>query len=564
MPRPSHIHYAAAAAVVILGFLAYANTLKGEFVWDDASSILLHEDVQDPSKVLDLFKKDQHAFAGGQGNFYRPMLSLTFMTDFWLAWNGPPVTESRDVVTQLNPFLFHLSSISWHIAAALFLLYLLSRLNAPTAVVAIVPIIYVLHPLHTEAVAYISGRADSMSAAFMFAGLSFATWQETSRRRLAGVGLSSFMFVGALLSKESAFIYPVLLAMILFYQDKMRVQDNDNTAPPLSLPRRYMSLITAAALFAGYAALRLGPLNFGTETQPVASTFFGRLTETFQSFALYLGLLFFPTGLHMERTLDGIPSWIGIVGALLLLACGVFIYRQVRGKNYRAALGMMWFIVTWLPISGLFPLNAPMAEHWLYVPMAGFFWALAEWIAFDSPRQPVSLSLRRFAAVGGILLTAWIAMLLFRTVDRNRDWHDNISLYEATLRENPSSPRVQYNLAVTWQDLENNPIGAKRHFRNVVALYADRKSNNPDEETKFWNEEIDAYFSLGNIYLSEGNYGEAFNSYSVLYTLVPNDSNRQKISQAVYGMGECLRATGDAENAQTYFERASEILQSDQ
>lgn len=558
MLHSTSIRYAAAAGIILLGFLAYANTLTGEFVWDDASSILLHENVQDPAKILDLFQEDQHAFAGGQGNFYRPMLSLTFMIDFWLAWNGPSITEQRDVAAQLNPLIFHISSILWHIAAALFFLYLLVRLKAPSFVLVAVPIVYVIHPLHTEAVAYISGRADSMSAAFMFAGLSFATWQETSRRRILGVIFGSVMFTGALLSKESAFIYPVLLAMILLYQDKTRVEDSPNPTVPLM---RYMSLFIALALCAGYVALRLGPLNFGSDSQSVTSTFLGRLAETFQSFALYIGLLFFPTGLHMERTLHDIPSWTAFIGVLLLIVLVVFIYTQIRGKNYRAALGMTWFIVTWLPISGLFPLNAPMAEHWLYVPMAGFFWALAEWVVSDTPSSPLAKPLKRYAIMGGVLLTSWCGLLFYLTVERNQDWHDNLSLYKATLRENPDSSRVQYNLAVTWQDIEKNPIGAKRHFRNIIALYKDRKEENPEEQAKFWDEEIDAYYSLGNLYMEDKNYREAFNHYSILNALVPNNTNRQKIAQATYNMGECLRATGEPEKAQEYFQRATEIAQ---
>ena len=76
---------AVAIWLAVLAFVAYGNTLPGEFVWDDASSILLHQHVKDPGKVFALFTEDQHAFAGGQGNFYRPLLSVTFMADYALA-----------------------------------------------------------------------------------------------------------------------------------------------------------------------------------------------------------------------------------------------------------------------------------------------------------------------------------------------------------------------------------------------------------------------------------------------------------------------------------------------
>ena len=75
-------------AVCLLGTVAYVNTFDGEWVWDDASSVLLHQHVQDPSKLFQLFQEDQHAFGRGDGNFYRPLLSVTFMLDFLLSYDS--------------------------------------------------------------------------------------------------------------------------------------------------------------------------------------------------------------------------------------------------------------------------------------------------------------------------------------------------------------------------------------------------------------------------------------------------------------------------------------------
>jgi hypothetical protein len=38
--------------VACAGVLAYANTFDGTWVWDDASSVLLHEHVQAPARVV--------------------------------------------------------------------------------------------------------------------------------------------------------------------------------------------------------------------------------------------------------------------------------------------------------------------------------------------------------------------------------------------------------------------------------------------------------------------------------------------------------------------------------
>lgn len=63
--------------VALAGTLVYINTFHADWVWDDVSSVLLHKHVQTPSSVFQLFLEDQHAFGRGQGNFYRPLVSLS-------------------------------------------------------------------------------------------------------------------------------------------------------------------------------------------------------------------------------------------------------------------------------------------------------------------------------------------------------------------------------------------------------------------------------------------------------------------------------------------------------
>ena len=175
----------AGAAVAVLAAASYVNTLDGGWVWDDASSVLMHRHVQDPSKIGRLFLEDQHAFGMGQGNFYRPLLSVTFMADYLLS--GGPVPAAGDAAakprTDLPTLVFHLDSIAWHVLAAVLLLALLLRLGAPPAAAAGAAAVFAVHPLHTEAVAYISGRADMMSAVFMFAALLLFLSRSAGARR---------------------------------------------------------------------------------------------------------------------------------------------------------------------------------------------------------------------------------------------------------------------------------------------------------------------------------------------------------------------------------------------
>ncbi|MEA3364754.1 MAG: hypothetical protein U9Q79_03850, partial [Candidatus Hydrogenedentes bacterium] len=338
-----------AAIIILAGFIAYANTFSNEFVWDDASSILLHKHVQDPSKIGQLFREDLHAFGRGQGNFYRPLLAISFMVDYVWAFDG----KIEDNVPQPGVFPFHLTNTLLHIGAALWLLALLYRMHSPRFVCLAVPLLWVVHPLHTEAVAYISGRGDSMSAFFMFAALWFGLWENSTGRRIAGIALSTIFFVAAILSKESALILPFLYVPLLLWAPRF-----DGNKPLKSdYIGRLLPLASFVTILAVYAYLRTTILSFGSDSSAPTSDFATRLMETGQAPALYAKLIFVPTGLHMERTLEGMPVWIALAGVMVLaVILGASIVAFLKGHK-RITMAGAWFLITWFPVSGLIPLN---------------------------------------------------------------------------------------------------------------------------------------------------------------------------------------------------------------
>lgn len=529
-------------AVALAGLIAYSNTWGSEFVWDDASSILLHEHVKDPSKFLQLFAEDQHAFGRGQGNFYRPLVAASFMVDY--ALSRPPGSEPVGPagVPQPSPFLFHVTNLAWHVLCSLMFFALLTRLDAPRFVRIAAPLIYVVHPLNTEAVTYISGRADPMSGAFVFASLFFAIADGDVAKRRNGTIASAACFALGMLCKESTLIVPFLLLFIIYAGRRMRASAD---AAPLYNPP-YAALAASGVLLGVYAVLRMTALRFappqtaGTETGLAT-----RIVEAMQSFALYIKLLFVPTGLHMERTLDGVPTWIGLVGFGLLVLCVATAVLAFRKGHHRIAMAAGLFLITWFPISGLIPLNAPMAEHWLYVPMAGFWWGLFElvWTAVGPSRARYALYTLVYAAC---------AVFVALTVQRNIDWRNNEALYSATLEKSPHSVRVRYNLAVTYEDLLGNLPAARREYEKVLDHYKKKKEaqQSDAEHEQFWQDEIESHLSLGGIFLREEQYDKAAAHYTTLLRLELNDDNAPVIAASLIGMAQAMTNTGRSADAE--------------
>ncbi|HOS02760.1 MAG TPA: hypothetical protein PKZ01_06750, partial [Candidatus Hydrogenedentes bacterium] len=59
-----------------------------------------------------------------------------------------------------------------------------------------------------------------------------------------------------------------------------------------------------------------------------------------------------------------------------------------------------------------------MAEHWMYVPIAGLLWAILEYVSplLQTPRARVA---------AWTVTYVYALLLLGLTVDRNREWRDN-------------------------------------------------------------------------------------------------------------------------------------------
>lgn len=534
--------WAVAALLIFAALLAYANSFANDFVWDDASSILLHQDVQNPANILQLFTKDQHAYGRGQGNFYRPLVSLTFMIDTWLS--RPVVPEGVQQPTQLllSPFIFHVSNTLWHAAAAIAFFALMTIAGAPRPIRVLAPLLYVVHPLHTEAVTYISGRADPMAGALVLGALCCALAFSANRN----VVWSSILFVAALLSKESATIYPFLLLLaVLVLRPALKSDEAGTTAKRSFL----LPLISAGVIVGVYAALRFTVLRFASRGESVTSSLMQRVTEAGQAFALYVKLMVVPTNLHMERTLEGVPGWAAAAGWVLIIAFAATAFVAYTAKRERLAFALGFFLITWLPISGIFPLNAPMAEHWMYLPMLGFIWAL-----FEIVWMLAGATVLRYPAYA-IGYAACLAFTLV-TAQRNYDWRNNESLYVATLKQNPNTIRVAFNLGVTYEDLIGNESGARREFERVLALYKERKETQGNTDTYF-DDEMEAHLSLGRLYAAEQKLNQAAAHFETLRRVSVNESNSEIIANGYLEYARLLASIGRADEAKKLIEEGT-------
>src|SRR5205085_2890783 len=437
--------------LVTLG--VYAPSLRNEFVWDDTALILRDPLIRSWQLAPEAFQHFLFIDATAS-DFYRPIQRLTYLLDYW--------------AFVFKPAGYHLTSILCHLGATLALLLLGNELlllweigeRRRRLVAFLAALAWAVHPLHTSAVTYISGRADPLAAAFGFLGLFCAirSLPAIGSRKWTLLLAAGALFVLSALSKESGLIFPVLWCALLI------LRKNWNQILPA----------TAVLLFVGvsYLSLRLPAEHVPPPQLRPPAPLLVRPIIAARAFAEYTGLILFPIQLHMDRDVESHPNgpneasltgvaWRELETLLGVILIAAAIYWLIRSRRRAPEIFgcLILALIVYLPISGVFPLNATIAEHWLYLPTAFLFLAAA--VALSRLRIPSRVLIP--------ILTLWLVFLGIRTCLRTFDWKDQRTFLERTIAAGGDSPRMLINLA-SLELHEGKLDSAKTHLEMALKL----------------------------------------------------------------------------------------------
>jgi tetratricopeptide (TPR) repeat protein len=462
----------AIAAIALAGILVYANALNGQFLLDDEQLIQQNRFIKDWKYLGQIFSTNIIQGSDRPSGFYRPLQIVTYAFDH--------------AIGGVNVFGYHLTNVLLHIATALAIFWFLSILFRDFWLSLAAALFYVVHPLHTEAVSYIAGRADPLSAVFLF--LSFVFYlkaQERSSRAnfLAMAGA----FVLSLLSRESALVFPLLLVVThLVFGKKVR----------RSL------FISVCALAAGYVVLRLTLFSSLLVEAPIATVFGQRLPGFFHALMTYVRLLVWPFNLHMEygTKIFSFADPQALAGVLFFLASLAWAFLRRRSSPL-FSFAVLWFYAALLPFSNLYPLNAYMAEHWLYLSSVGFFLLVSAGLRALA-RRP------QLRTLGFCLGAGLFVFYSFLTVRQNMTWSDAVTFYNWTLRFAPDSSAAYNNLGRIYEKAGRREE-AVRMFEKAIEVAPSRPN---------------AYSNLAVIMAEVGRKEEAIAYFRKAAELSPKDA----------------------------------------
>ena len=446
---------ALAFLALALHLLLYLPSYPHLFSFDDRQFVLEDPDVRGEGSLLHVFARP-YSLRPGQDYSYRPAALFSLGLDARVFGLAPGPMRLENIL---------LAALGATAMGALALLF-----EAPPLAAAAVVVLLSCHPVRSEAIVTIVGRSELL--AFLFLTVSLAVAKGSWRRRssVAAAALSALLLLAGLLSKESAYAAPFLLAGLVALE------------PREGWKRRVAPVVMgwSGALALGLVMRRLAIGGFLKGPGAAISPFDNPLAAlpALERFRGAVALL--PTAvlrLLWPATLVGdygsrsfSSSELSSAGsfaaglALLAAAAAPVAFLARRGGRWRiAAYGTFWAAVSYVPFANvLFVTGTAFAERLLYAPAAGVALALGPLLVAGRAR------VARLA--GGLAVLALSAAGALRIDARLPEWRDDETLFRSVVRDRPGNGRAWFDLALI--DLSRRDAPAARRDLEA-ALRAD-------------------------------------------------------------------------------------------
>lgn len=380
---------------MLCALAAFGSSLLNEYTYDSHLIARWTASGGGPHSIATLLQPGEYSDATGVMS-YRPLGVLVgYIFDVALFRGTAALSHLLNVFLHaLNAWLLYLS------------LRFLSREEDATWPPILGAMFFMLHPLTTEVVFCAGFRFDILALLFVLAGLYVVLRWRTI------LGAAALVLAG-LFSKEIAVVaLPILPAAVYLYRQDKR----EALLLAVALGAAFLLFLPAwiAFRFAEYPAEHLGA---GGRALGIAN-FLVTVSE------IYLPRLVVPWPLRIDygfepaESLGSLRVILAVVVVMVLVAAALF--YALRGPL--AAIGALWVLVAFLPISQVVPVPDPVAERFTYVPLAGIAFLLCGAMRHHLARGHLSVD-RLVPAFLGL-------MLVYTALDiwRAQHWRDDVTL----------------------------------------------------------------------------------------------------------------------------------------
>lgn len=559
--------------VLLFAFFIYANTLPHQMALDDYSVILKHSHVQNGIDGIDeiLTTNYRHGNSGFNDGLYRPLSLITFALEKEFFHSNTSIAHFMNVLLYaFGCFFLFLSLTGIFKQKSIFIPFLMTLL-------------FVSHPLHTEIVANIKGRDELLA----FFGFSLCLFYELKRietknnKYLIPVILG---FIISLFSKESAVTFALLIPLLLFLHKELSIKNILPTfflLTPLALAFIFLRIYIINSMD---VAMDSG--NFSLLNNPIAATDDHGLRwgSTFALQITFLTKLFVPVQLIHDYSFQQIPlvklfsvqSIIGLLTYVALLL--VAIYGIIKNQSL-GILAAVYGVSIAVASQILYPIGIQFAERMLFIAVLPF--ALLLPLLFENWIQKRVIQKPQQNIYAFVLLFI-VALFSIKSIQRNKDWENNIRLYAADVQKGENSARINYNYGseLYEQSQLNISVPQKQaylkasvaYLTKAIQIYPDyvdaynnlglahNNSGNTKQAIAVFNRGIKQksdysklHFNLGIVYFKNKQYTQAIESFKNYLNFYPNSEEAYSL------MGQAAGNIGDFKLAIQYLTRSVQL-----
>ncbi len=527
------------AAVAVAG--VFAPSLRNGFVnWGDDDFLIRN--------VLIRFWDVDHLrsiFTTAINGLYFPLTLTSFAVEYHYV--------------QLNPFVYHLTNVLFHLANTLLVYVIVHRLGVGFIGSAIAGLLFGIHPMHVESVAWVSGRQDVLFSFFyLLSILTYLRYQFALKRSKKGLDLIVGVYVLGLFSMLSS---PMALSLpfILILLDWYEARKLDKRTIVEKAPMLVLFLLLAGATFISSKIV----FHHGLE----------KIGAYVYAFIFYL-IKFVYVG-HL-KVIEHFPSpiWVYVISfvALVGLCFLTYVFRKNRdlvfGLSFYAISIFCSFIVNGLvsPDSSL-----GLSSHLMYLPSMGLCLYAAK-IVEDCwlNRNP-----RRYFINRTIVILASTAVCVFslQSFEQVKLWRNGFTLWNSQLNVEPDDPVALNNLADFFRDTVEYRRAQAKYAKYLSIGGENIKSGLIDDNTLKYVQQVkslyeqaikadpsyeDAYLNLGNFYLDVGKPKESLGYLQKALDIDPH------FKQALLRIGDAYMALGESIKTVEFYNQALKFYPKDE
>ena len=526
-------HFRCCVFLLVLGSLVYGNHLQNPFQFDTVAYIVNEHRLDNINEQLNINYLLEDFF-------HRSLLQIS------IAFNAH--------LDGFRTFSYHLINLLLHLINSLLVYFITCRMwcyfrsmdcqstkTEKRFVALFTAILFLLHPIQTESVVYIMSRSEVFAGTFyLSAFLLFQVYLAKDRPIKTGfkvlvLFIISIAFILGFSVKQTVITLPLMLLLYFLFGQEPESSSirwlnkwkwKIGFIVLVGIILLFYKLLTDESFLIGpsSAGEDIGRLNYML-TQPSVIVYY------------YVKLLVFPINLNIDPDILLVTEWWSWKFITALMGIAGLIYFSCRAKEKLFLLYFIfWFLIVLSPSSSIITLGDLAAEHRTYLASYSFYAAVAFCVYKVShlvysahPKKS-----RNIALAVSIFISVIFSVL---TIQRNKIWASEVSLWADTLKKSPQKIRPVINLAQAY-----TKVGT---FDLAIEYYEKALILNPNIFATNYN--------LANLYLEKGREEDGLRLLQTAALIRPK-------TPEVHGLlGEIYLQRKQIELAKFHLKRAVEI-----